>query len=121
MANFVNNKEIFKGNLLNKKEEDSEILDSLLGKILQDFTKTENNRLKNVILDFIDEFDIVLNDNKLEAFTKELFLYDDNIILKMLNIIQKANYKIVINTLMKLLDSRNLEIVNKVKDIIKKE
>ncbi|MCX7870083.1 MAG: hypothetical protein N2485_00680 [bacterium] len=121
LANFVNNKEIFKGNLLNKKEEDSEILDSLLGKILQDFTKTENNRLKNVILDFIDEFDIVLNDNKLEAFTKELFLYDDNIILKMLNIIQKANYKIVINTLMKLLDSRNLEIVNKVKDIIKKE
>ena len=121
LANFVNNKEIFKGNLLNKKEEDSEILDSLLGKILQDFTETENNRLKNVILDFIDEFDIVLNDNKLEAFTKELFLYDDNIILKMLNIIQKANYKIVINTLMKLLDSRNLEIVNKVKDIIKKE
>ncbi len=120
LINFVNNKEIFRKNLLDR-EDSNEILDNLLGKLIQDFRKNENNRLKNVILDFIDEFDIILKDHNLENFTKELFLYDDNIILKMLDIIQKGDFKVIINILIKLLDNRNIEIVNKVKNIIKKE
>jgi len=121
LANLVNNKDIFRDSLAFIKIENDNNMLNFTTKLISDFMETQNDRLKNIILDFIYEFDLVLSDSDLQELVRNSFVYNDNIILKILNIVSKNNFKVVYNFLLKLLDNRNIEIINKVKDILKKD
>jgi len=119
LTNFVNNKDVFRDYLIFVKGENNVL--NFTTKLIKDFIDTQNDRLKNIVLDFIYEFNLILSDSDLQDLVRNLFIYNDNIILKILDIIGKNNFKVVYDSLLKLINSRNIEIVDKVKDILKKE
>jgi hypothetical protein len=119
LTNFVNNKDIFRDYLIFVKGENNIL--NFTTKLIKDFIDTQNDRLKNIVLDFIYEFDLILSDSDLQDLVRNLFIYNDNIILKILDIIGKNNFKVVYDSLLKLINSRNMEIVDKVKDILKRD
>jgi hypothetical protein len=119
LTNFVNNKDIFRDYLIFVKGENNVL--NFTTKLIKDFMETQNDRLKNIVLDFIYEFDLILSDSDLQDLVRNLFIYNDNIILKILDIIGKNNFKVVYDSLLKLINSRNIEIVDKVKDILKRD
>jgi hypothetical protein len=119
LTNFVNNKDVFRDYLIFVKGENNIL--NFTTKLIKDFMETQNDRLKNILLDFIYEFDLILSDSDLQDLVRNLFIYNDNIILKILDIIGKNNFKVVYNSLLKLINNRNMEIVNKVKDILKRD
>jgi hypothetical protein len=119
LTNFVNNKDVFRDYLIFVKGENNVL--NFTTKLIKDFIDTQNDRLKNIVLDFIYEFDLILSDSDLQDLVRNLFIYNDNIILKILDIIGKNNFKVVYDSLLKLINSRNIEIVDKVKDILKRD
>jgi hypothetical protein len=119
LTNFVNNKDVFRDYLIFVKGENNVL--NFTTKLIKDFIDTQNDRLKNIVLDFIYEFDLILSDSDLQDLVRNLFIYNDNIILKILDIIGKNNFKVVYDSLLKLINSRNMEIVDKVKDILKRD
>ncbi|MGC8814795.1 MAG: hypothetical protein ACP5O4_01125 [bacterium] len=125
LVNFINNKENFKNFLRNKNEESMEeernVLNDFISELIRDFKETQTDRLRDIILDFINEFNLVLSDSNLEMLVEGLFSYSDNVILKILDIVKKNNFKVVFNILLKLINSKNLEISNKVKEILREE
>jgi hypothetical protein len=125
LVNFINNKENFKNFLRNKNEESMEeernVLNDFISELIRDFKETQTDRLRDIILDFINEFNLVLSDSNLEMLVEGLFSYSDNVILKILDIVKKNNFKVVFKILLKLINSKNLEISNKVKEILREE
>jgi hypothetical protein len=119
LTNFVNNKDIFRDLLIFVKTDNN--ISDFATKLIKDFMETQNDRLKNIVLDFIYEFELILSDSDLQDLVRNLFIYNDNIILKILDIIGKNNFKVVYDSLLKLINSRNIEIVDKVKDILKRD
>jgi hypothetical protein len=119
LTNFVNNKDIFRDLLIFVKNDNN--ISDFATKLIKDFMETQNDRLKNIVLDFIYEFELILSDSDLQDLVRNLFIYNDNIILKILDIIGKNNFKVVYDSLLKLINSRNIEIVDKVKDILKRD
>jgi len=119
LTNFVNNKDVFRDYLIFVKGENNVL--NFTTKLIKDFMETQNDRLKNIVLDFIYEFNLILSDSDLQDLVRNLFIYSDNIILKILDIIGKNNFKVVYDSLLKLINSRNMEIVDKVKDILKRD
>lgn len=119
LTNFVNNKDVFRDYLIFVKGENNIL--NFTTKLIKDFVDTQSDRLKNIVLDFIYEFDLILSDSDLQDLVRNLFIYNDNIILNILDIIGKNNFKVVYDSLLKLINSRNVEIVYKVKDILKRD